>query len=208
MLPCRSPRPVRDSGRPRLFQLRQHRPAAARRAAAIEDGAAAAPSPGASPCSIGSTIMRSGAPCSRALAGVGPDAIALMPSVSYGVAVAARNLAAAPGQQVLLLGRGFPSDVYTWRAFAAEKGCRILTVSRPPGETWTDAVLAALDERVAVVAVPQRPMDRRRPARSRPDRRRAREVGAALVVDASQSFGVHAARSRRGPPRFPDRGRL
>src|SRR6185295_14967515 len=88
------------------------------------------------------------------LAGVEADAIALIPSVSYGVAVAARNLDAAPGQQVLLIAEDFPSDVYTWRAFAAEKGCAILTVSRPPGETWTDAVLARLDERVAVVAIP------------------------------------------------------
>src|SRR6185295_17068998 len=89
-----------------------------------------------------------------ALAGVPADAIALIPSVSYGAAVAARNLDAAPGKQVLLIAEDFPSDVYTWRAFAAEKGCSILTVSRSPVGTWTDAVLASLDERVAVVAVP------------------------------------------------------
>src|SRR4051812_35559867 len=62
------------------------------------------------------------------LAGAAADSIALIPSVSYGVAVAARNLDAAPGQQVLLLAEDFPSNVYTWRAFAAEKGCGILTV--------------------------------------------------------------------------------
>src|ERR1700712_3534536 len=84
-----------------------------------------------------------------ALAGVRADAIALIPSVSYGVAVAARNIDAAPGKRVLVLAEDFPSDVYTWRAFAAEKGCSILAVSRPSGETWTDVVLAGLDERVA-----------------------------------------------------------
>src|SRR3954470_20610394 len=50
------------------------------------------------------------------LAGAPADAIALIPSVSYGVAVAARNLRAAPGKQVLLIAEDFPSDVYTWRA--------------------------------------------------------------------------------------------
>lgn len=124
------------------------------------------------------------------LAGVTPDAIALIPSVSYGVAVAARNLDAPPGRQVLLLAEDFPSNVYTWRAFAADKGCSILTVSRSPGGTWTDAVLASLDERVAVAAVPNVQwtdgalLDLVRIAA------RCREVGAALVVDASQSFGM------------------
>src|SRR5436309_5015864 len=88
------------------------------------------------------------------LAGVAADAIALIPSVSYGVAVAARNLDAAPGQQVLLIAEDFPSDVYTWRALAAEKGCGIRTVARPPGQTWTEAILAGLDESIAIVAVP------------------------------------------------------
>ena len=124
------------------------------------------------------------------LAEVDADSIALIPSVSYGVAVAARNIHAAPGKQVLLLAEDFPSDVYTWRAFAAEKACSILTVSRPAGDTWTDAVLARLDETVAVVAVPNVQwtdgalLDLVRIGR------RAREIGAALVVDASQSFGV------------------
>jgi selenocysteine lyase/cysteine desulfurase len=124
------------------------------------------------------------------LAGVEGDSIALIPSVSYGVAVAARNIEAAPGKKVLLLAEDFPSDVYTWRAFAAEKDCSILTVSRPAGETWTDIVLACLDESIAVVAVPNVQwtdgalLDLVRIGR------RAREIGAALVVDASQSFGV------------------
>src|SRR3954468_2999187 len=124
------------------------------------------------------------------LAGAAADSIALIPSVSYGVAVAARNLDAAPGQQVLLLAEDFPSNVYTWRAFAAEKGCGILTVSRSPGETWTDAVLARLDERVSVVAVPNVQWTDGALVDLVRIGARAREIGAALVVDASQSLGM------------------
>lgn len=124
------------------------------------------------------------------LAGVEADAIALIPSVSYGVAVAARNLDARPGQQVLLIAEDFPSDVYTWRAFAAGKGCEILTVSQPSGETWTDALLARLDESVAVVAIPNVQWTDGALIDLVRIGARAREVGAALVVDASQSFGV------------------
>src|SRR3954463_12082487 len=125
-----------------------------------------------------------------ALAGAPADSIALIPSVSYGVAVAARNLDAAPGRQVLLPAEDFPSDVYTWRAFAAEKHCSILTVSRAAGETWTDAVLARLDENVAVVAVPNVQWTDGALFDLVRIGARAREVGAALVVDASQALGV------------------
>lgn len=124
------------------------------------------------------------------LAGVTPDAIALIPSVSYGVAVAARNLDAGPGRDVLLLAEDFPSDVYTWRHFAAEKGCGIVTAAPAPGHGLTDAVLDRLDERIAVVALPNvhwtdgALLDLVRIGE------RCRAVGAALVVDASQSFGM------------------
>ena len=124
------------------------------------------------------------------LAGTTADAIALIPSVSYGVAVAARNLQAAPGQQVLLIAEDFPSDVYTWRAFAAEKGCGIRTVARAPGRTWTEAILAGLDESIAVVAVPTVQWTDGALIDLVAIGARARELGAALVVDASQSFGV------------------
>lgn len=125
-----------------------------------------------------------------ALAGADPDAIALVPAASYGMAVAARNLAAKPGQRVLILADDFPSDVYTWRRFAARTGCDILTIARKREESWTDAVLAALDERVAIVAIPNvhwtdgALIDLVRVGA------RVREAGAALVVDASQSFGA------------------
>jgi len=124
------------------------------------------------------------------LAGARADAIALVPSVSYGAAVAARNLAAAPGSRLLLIAEDFPSDVYAWRVFAAEKGCEIVTVLRPPGETWTDAVLAQLDERVAVVAIPNVQWTDGALLDLVAIGSRAREIKAALVVDASQSFGI------------------
>lgn len=124
------------------------------------------------------------------LLGAAPDAIALVPAASFGLAVAARNLDARPGQRVLVPADDFPSDVYTWRAFAARTGAEILTAGREAGQSWTEAVLAALDERVAIVATPNVHwtdggyFDLVRIAA------RARDIGAKLVVDASQSCGV------------------
>ena len=124
------------------------------------------------------------------LAGTSEDAVALVPAASYGLAVAARNLTARPDQFVLLLADDFPSDVYTWRTFAARTGCGIVTVEREPGAGWTEAVLERLDERVAIVAVPNVHWTDGALVDLAAVGRRAREIGAKLVVDASQSFGA------------------
>ncbi|MBA3573557.1 MAG: aminotransferase class V-fold PLP-dependent enzyme, partial [Pseudonocardiales bacterium] len=95
----------------------------------------------------------------RALVGrlVGDDAdgVAFVPATSYGFAVAALNLPVPSGSRIMVLAGEYPSGVYTWRRHAAQFGAEVLTVGREPGQSWTDAVLAGLDERVAIVSVPQ-----------------------------------------------------
>jgi selenocysteine lyase/cysteine desulfurase len=127
--------------------------------------------------------------------GVDVEGVALVPASSYGMAVAARNLAprAAAGGAILVLADEYPSGIYTWRRLAGDTGAEIVTVRRERGQSWTDAVLGALDglgERAGIVSVPNvHWTDGARldlPAVAR----RTHEVGAALVVDASQSLGV------------------
>jgi selenocysteine lyase/cysteine desulfurase len=57
--------------------------------------------------------------------------VALVPSVSYGAAIVARNLEAPPGSNVVVAGEQFPSNVYPWTRWAAEKGAEMRTVARP-----------------------------------------------------------------------------
>jgi selenocysteine lyase/cysteine desulfurase len=124
------------------------------------------------------------------LIGANPENIALVPAASYGAATAARNLRATTGSRILMPAEDFPSDVYSWRAFAESSSAEVHTVGREPEQTWTDAVLSHLDERCSVVAVPNVHWTNGGlfdlPAISQ----RCREVGARLVVDASQSLGV------------------
>ena len=51
-----------------------------------------------------------------AMIGANTEGIALVPSTSYGFAVAARNLPLAPADRVLVLAEEYPSGIYTWRA--------------------------------------------------------------------------------------------
>ena len=124
------------------------------------------------------------------LVGADVDGIALVPATSYGFAVASRALGLAPGRRVMVLAEEYPSGVYTWRAATRRADAELLTVERESGQTWTDAVLARLDERVAVVSVPHvhwtdgALVDLEQVAAA------AHAAGARLVIDGSQSIGA------------------
>jgi selenocysteine lyase/cysteine desulfurase len=124
------------------------------------------------------------------LAGVDPDGVALVPATSYGLAVAAVNLTARQGQRVLVLGDDYPSNRYTWQRFAGRTGASLVAVERQPGQSWAEAVLGELDERTAVVAVLATHWTDGGSVDLAAIGARAREAGAALVVDASQAVGA------------------
>ena len=122
--------------------------------------------------------------------GANTEGIALVPSTSYGFAIAARNLPLAPGDRVLVLAEEYPSGIYTWRAAIRAAGAAILTVCRESGQTWTDAVLSGLDERVSIVSVPHVHWIDGSLIDLAAVSARAHDVGARLVIDGSQSIGA------------------
>jgi selenocysteine lyase/cysteine desulfurase len=104
--------------------------------------------------------------------------------------VAARNARASEGDRILLIADDYPSNVHTWRAFTRRTGASIRTVEPREGQTWTDAILEALDEQVRVVSVPNvRWTDGALIDLARVGER-ARAVGALFVIDATQSLGA------------------
>jgi len=124
------------------------------------------------------------------LIGADADGIALVPATSYGFAVAARNLPLGRGDRVLVLAEEYPSGIYTWQAATRASGAEILTVHRERGRPWTDAVLAALDDRVRVVSVPNVHWTDGAVLDLEAVSARTHEVGAHLVIDGSQSIGA------------------
>ena len=129
----------------------------------------------------------------RAAAALGchADCVSLAPSVSYGVGVAANNLPVGPGRDVLVLAEQFPSNVYPWMARAAATGGEVRTVARPAGGDWTPAVLERLDGGVAVAAIPHCHWTDGSLVDLVAVGARCREVGASLVLDATQSLGAY-----------------
>jgi selenocysteine lyase/cysteine desulfurase len=125
-----------------------------------------------------------------ALLGAEARSVALVPSVSYGMRLAAELLPLPRGSSVLVLADEHPSCTATWAAAAARSGAELRAVRRRAGRTWTENVLAQIDERSRIVAVPAchwhdgAALDLQAIAGG------ARSCGAALVIDASQAWGV------------------
>ena len=119
-----------------------------------------------------------------------PNDVALLPAVSYGIALAARNLPVARDQAIVILQDQFPSNVYAWMRVAHEKNAVIRTVQRPPDSDWTPAVLAAIDPDTAIVAVPNCHWTDGTRLDLVKIGQKCRTVQAALVVDGIQSIGA------------------
>jgi len=130
-----------------------------------------------------------------------PERVAFIPTAAYAMAIVAKNLRPRPGQNVVMLGDMFPSNVYAWRNWRSDK-VEMRTVLAPaapwsspsPGASraalWNDAVARAIDANTALVAVePAHWTDGTLFDLERIGRR-CREVGAAFVVDATQTVGA------------------
>lgn len=131
----------------------------------------------------------------RALFGqlVGADAegVAIVPAASYGIGIAAANIPVREGQRIVTLAEQFPSNIYPWQNLAERSRAEVVTVAKPADLDWTRAVLDAIDERTAVVAVPQCHWTDGAFVDLAQVGARAHAAGAALVVDATQSAGAY-----------------
>lgn len=124
-----------------------------------------------------------------------PRRVAIVPSASYGLAVAARNTPRRRGQNVVVAHEQFPSNVYAWRALCRADGLEMRAVAPPGGDgprgaRWNERLLEAIDADTAVVALGHVHWTDGTRFDLETIGERAREVGAALVVDGTQSVGA------------------
>ncbi|QDO96756.1 aminotransferase class V-fold PLP-dependent enzyme [Ferrovibrio terrae] len=118
------------------------------------------------------------------------DDVALVPSVSYGMAVAANILALKKGQSVLTLAEQFPSNVYPWIEKAKAVEATFISIPRPSDDDWTARVLERIDANTGIVALPHCHWTDGGLLDLITIGAACRKVGAALCIDATQSMGV------------------
>jgi selenocysteine lyase/cysteine desulfurase len=75
--------------------------------------------------------------------------VALVSSIGYGVATAAKVLAVPRGARVIVLENDHTSPVLEWHARAEAQGFAVETVPQPADGDWTSAVLAAIERKGA-----------------------------------------------------------
>lgn len=129
-----------------------------------------------------------------------PDSerVAVIPSVSYGMAIVAQNLHRKPnlraGQHILVVGEEFPSDVYAWQRVGEQLSLKIETIRQPEAEQvgaeWNARILEAINANTALVVVPHVHWQSGVKFDLETISKRAKTFGALLAVDGTQSVGA------------------
>lgn len=124
-----------------------------------------------------------------------PGRVAIVPAASYGLAAVARNTRLVRGQNIVIADEQFPSNVYVWSRLCHDGGAELRRVARPEsclgaGAAWSERVLDAMDGDTAVVALPELHWTDGTRFDLEQIGARARELGAAFVIDGTQSVGA------------------
>jgi selenocysteine lyase/cysteine desulfurase len=135
-----------------------------------------------------------------------PADIALIPSISYGVATAAKVLTIERGARVIVLEDDHSSPVLEWQTRADAQGFAVETVRRPDDGDWTSAVLAAIERSgappVSLASISSVHWSDGGLIDIEKVGAALRQRGAAFLIDATHSAGVLAMDVRRLDPDF------
>lgn len=122
--------------------------------------------------------------------------VAIVPSVSYGIAAIAKNIKIQAGQNVVVIDEIFPSNFFSWQRLVDEAHAKLRVVKRPEqvqgnGRAWNLKLLESIDSQTVVVALPHVHWTDGTLFDLVAIRQRCNEVGAALIIDGTQSVGAY-----------------
>ena len=128
--------------------------------------------------------------------------VALIPSASYGLATAAKNLNVKSGKSIVIVEDQFPSNYYIWSDLAKKYDLNIIKVEKKPDKILTDSIIDSINSDTGIVAVPNChwmdgllvDLDRISKA--------VKAVNAFLVLDLSQSLGAFPTNIEEIDPDF------
>ena len=87
------------------------------------------------------------------------DRIAIIPSVSYAMAIVAKNVPLQAGQNIVVVSEQFPSNLYPWQRMCSACGAEMRTLhpvntGMNRSATGNQAILDSIDEKTALIALP------------------------------------------------------
>ena len=132
--------------------------------------------------------------------------MALIPSISYGVATAAKVLAVERGTRVIVLENDHSSPVLEWQTRADAQGFAVETIRRPDDGDWTSAVLAAIERPgappISLASISSVHWSDGGLIDIEKVGAALRQRGASFLIDATQSAGVLTMDVQRLDPDF------
>lgn len=132
--------------------------------------------------------------------------VALVPSISYGVASAAKILDVPKGSRVVVLQDDHTSPVLEWQSREGAQGFTVDTVAQPGNGDWTSAVLEVIDRPnappLAVVSISSVHWSDGGAIDLVAVAKAAKAKGAAFLVDATHGAGIMAIDVKALDPDF------
>jgi selenocysteine lyase/cysteine desulfurase len=123
------------------------------------------------------------------------DQVAIVPSTSYGFAIALNNLEAGDKKKAIVVKDEFPSGFFSIERWAKENQGKIQIVSPNSvsdnlGQSWNDNLLDAIDQNTAVVLISSVHWMTGVKFDLKAIGEKCRQMGAMFIVDGTQSVGV------------------
>lgn len=121
--------------------------------------------------------------------------IAVIPSVSYGIASVAKNIKLNSKDEILVVDQQYPSNYYSWVNISKDFGAEIKIVMPPnepkgKGRIWNEKILEAINERTSIVALGNVHWTDGTLFQLEAISKKAKQYNALLIIDGSQSIGA------------------
>jgi len=124
-----------------------------------------------------------------------PERIALIPSVSYGIATVAKNIHFKAGDEIVVAAEQYPSNYYSWYNIARQFEVKLITVDPPgqlenKGRLWNEAILNSISDSTKVVALGNVHWTDGTLFKLEEISKKAKQHNSLLIIDGSQSIGA------------------
>ncbi len=121
--------------------------------------------------------------------------VAIIPSVSYGIATVANNINLTIADEIIVVSEQFPSNIYSWQKLADKNKAHLRIIKAPAnfknrGKRWNETILNAITDTTAVVAMPHVHWTDGTLFDLKAIRAKTKLHNALLIIDGTQSVGA------------------
>ena len=121
--------------------------------------------------------------------------IAIIPSVSYGIATVANNISLKKGEEILVIDEQFPSNIYSWQKLADLYQGKIIVAKAPKiqkgrSKKWNKNLLELINDNTKVIAIPHVHWSDGTLFDLKTIKEKATKHQALLIIDGTQSIGA------------------